>query len=269
MLLLAVIQSHVVAMESFKGIVIEEISKINSVIGYDDGNMDTNGEAFIIEHFMPCSAVVFDVGANIGLWSKHVLKVNSNLKVYAFEPIPQIFSILVTNIDAKTYNFYPSQIGLSDNNVQKSFYIYSKNIETTGMSTCYRREEDIEKRIGLVPTEINIKTKTLDLFCEEQAISSIEFLKIDTEGSEFDVLKGASGMLQKNSISAIQFEYGGTYVSAHIKLHDVFFFLKGFGYRVFRILPDKLVHIAEWKAELENYRYANFLAISSRLFLEA
>lgn len=269
MLLPLAIYLHAVALESFKGISIEEFSKKNSVIGYDNGNMSTNGEGAIIEHFMPSSNVVFDVGANIGLWSKHALKVNSNLKVYAFEPIPQIFSILVTNIDAKTFNFYPYLIGLSDNNSQKSFYIYSKNIETTGMSTCYRREEDIEKRIGLVPTKINIKTKTLDLFCEEQAISSIDFLKIDTEGSEYDVLKGAAGMLQKNSISAIQFEYGGTYVSAHIKLQDVFFFLKSFGYRVFRILPDKLVHITEWKAELENYRYANFLAISSTLFLEA
>ena len=232
-------------------------------LGYDNCSMESNGEAMVMRHILPYCKVAFDAGANVGGWSDYAFKTNKDLIVYAFEPVPHIFSLLASNVNLTAFNFNPYKLGLSDTDSQKTFYMYAKNNSTVRLSSFYRREDAIEKRLGLIPTEVNITTERLDSFCEKQGISHIDFLKIDTEGSELDVIKGAAGMLQNQSIDVIQFEYGGCYLSAHIKLQDVFTLLTGCGYKVFRILPDKLVSVSEWRTELENYKYSNLLAISS------
>jgi FkbM family methyltransferase len=260
-----VVQIDCAMPQTFKGIPIEGLNKKNFELGYDNCRMESNGEAMVIQHILPHCTIAFDAGANTGDWSRHALKANTNLTIYAFEPVPHVFSQLADNISFKAFNFHPNQLGLSDLDSQKAFYVYATTSDTVQMSSCYRREEDIEKRIGSTPSKITIDTKRIDSFCAAQGISHIDYLKIDTEGSEFDVIKGASGMLQNNSIGVIQFEYGGTYLSAHIKLQDIFLLFEGYGYKIFRILPDKLISISAWRAELENYRYANFLAVSSGL----
>lgn len=249
-------------LSNFKGIPIEELCCKNNICAYDNGNMKTNGELMVVEHVAPKANVIFDVGANVGEWSSYVRKTNNGADIYAFEPIPDIYSILLARLGDKAYGLHTHQIALGCVNAKKDLYVYAKNIEFTGMSSFYRREEIIEKNFNLVPTKISVNVRSLDSFCNDYVIRCIDFLKIDTEGSEFDVLKGAAKLLQTGAIKVIQFEYGGTYASANIKLHDVYMFLKSFGYHVFQILPNKLIHIAQWVDELENYRYSNYLAIS-------
>jgi len=59
----------------------------------------------------------------------------------------------------------------------------------------------------------------------------------------------------------IQFEYGGTYRCAGTTLEMVYQLLTSCNYRMYRITADKLIFIAQWRKALENYRYANYLAI--------
>ena len=56
--------------------------------------------------------------------------------------------------------------------------------------------------------EMEFNLSTLDLFCEREAIPNIDFLKIDTEGNELDVLEGAKKLLSGGKIKIIQFEFG-------------------------------------------------------------
>ena len=51
---------------------------------------------------------------------------------------------------------------------------------------------------------LNVRTDTIDNFCKEQSIDSIDILKIDTEGSEIEVLEGAKNMLKKTNIILIE-----------------------------------------------------------------
>ena len=54
--------------------------------------------------------------------------------------------------------------------------------------------------------EIDVKTQTLDNFCLENKIDFIHLLKLDTEGNEFNILKGAKNLLSKNKVKVIYTE---------------------------------------------------------------
>ena len=53
---------------------------------------------------------------------------------------------------------------------------------------------------------IEVRTTTLDAFCVAESIDRVDLLKIDTQGAEFAVLRGADGMLSRRAISVLVFE---------------------------------------------------------------
>ena len=106
---------------------------------------------------------------------------------------------------------------------------------------------------------------TLDSFCKQHKINHIDFLKIDTEGSELNVLKGAHTMLKNHNINVIQFEYGGTYPDANITLEQVYNFLAELEYDIYRIVNDGLIHVDSWHTQLENNQYSNYLAVAQSI----
>lgn len=61
----------------------------------------------------------------------------------------------------------------------------------------------------------------------------IDIIKIDTEGYEFEVLKGCSNLLKNKLIDYIQFEYGNCYIDGNVKFNDIIDYLKTFGYSVY------------------------------------
>jgi hypothetical protein len=91
----------------------------------------------------------------------------------------------------------------------------------------------------------------------ENVITQIDFLKIDTEGHELDVLQGSEKMLSEGRIKCIQFEYGGTYLDANITLEQVFNLLKKYNYKISKLGNSE---IENFTSNLENYTYSNFLA---------
>ena len=153
-------------------------------------------------------------------------------------------------------------IAFSDQQGERTFYFYGRNSETAELSSLYRRSAAVEQEFDLHPSSIQVNTDTLDAFCAEHNVQQIDFLKIDVEGAELDVLQGAVGLLQTNKIRLIQFESGDTLFDAGTSLREVLTLLSKHGYALFRILPQGLAHIAEWRTALENGRFANYLAAS-------
>jgi hypothetical protein len=119
----------------------------------------------------------------------------------------------------------------------------------------------LREKFNIRAEKILVDVSTIDLFCNENEISHIDFLKIDTEGEELNVLLGAKSFLEQKRISIVQFEYGGTYLDSKIKLKQVFDLFMGFNYLIFKIIPNGLMRITQWEDELENYAYANYLAV--------
>ena len=91
-------------------------------------------------------------------------------------------------------------------------------------------------------------------------MGSIDFLKIDTEGHEFHVLKGFEQSLDAGLINVIQFEYGKVNVLSRALLYDYYQFFEKKGYVVGKIFPH-FVRFKPYEYFDENFIGPNFVAV--------
>lgn len=221
-------------------------------LGYGNWDMATNGEALLARTLIDPGDTVFDVGAHVGAWSLHVLEHHPGVRLYAFEPSPATFVELERNLDGS--GGIPVKVALSDSAGMMPFHVHP---DASSLDGFYDR---VPESVG--SSTIEIPTARLDAYCEANEIERIDYLKIDTEGAELLVLRGATGLLENRSIQLLQFEYGGTYPDAGITLREVFELLSSFDYELYRILRNGLLHVDGWRDTLETYRYANYLAVA-------
>lgn len=252
--------------EKFRKIIIfvsrnKYIYKLSRRLAYDhDGenncDLKTNGEMKVLEKFIKDNSIVFDVGANIGEWTELVLKINNSIKVHSFEPCNSTFLELEKNI--KNKNVKLNKVGLDISIGEKKFYVFG---DCSVLNSLHNRT--CSNVSGC--TEQKITTNTVDNYCAENNITKIDFLKIDVEGNDFNVLKGAKEMLKNNLIDVVQFEYGGTYIDAGFFLKDYFNFIKenNLDYSIYKILPHKIAKVFKYENKLENFQYANYLLVKN------
>ena len=219
-------------------------------IGYNNCDMQSNGELLIINHCIKEHDTIFDIGANVGEWSAHVLEHITPSALYAFEPQPEVYSKLKNRFERYNY-IYPYNYAMGEKNGIITFFCY-KNNELSGFFT--------RKVIKEQPYKTEVTTICLDNFCTQNNIQTIDFLKIDTEGAELSVLQGAQKLLANHAIKTMQFEYGGCAIDAKITLKEIYTMLSNYGYQIFRITPNFLIEISSWSDQLENYQYCNYLA---------
>ena len=220
--------------------------------------MELDGEVQVIKNIINKGYVVFDVGANVGDWTAKVLSQGHDVEVHLFEPVPHVYKKLIQNLD-KQLIF--NNLGVGQKEEVKTFYYYEAN---PLLSTFYRRV-DVEKQGWLnPPKEITVLTTTIDNYCQRHGIKRINFIKIDIEGGELDVLYGARYFLETGRIDYLQFKYGGTYIDSKTTLKEAFEYLQKFRYSIFKILPDKLEYKPTFLPEDENFEFSNFLAVNER-----
>jgi FkbM family methyltransferase len=183
--------------------------------------------------------IVFDVGANTGQSSLKFLQTYPESKIYAFEPIEATFNELKTNVSSFD-NVSVYQLGLGDKVEKKEIYIYRDSVLSSCVSNSpWRSAED---SISSVTLDID----TLDRFCLEHKIDYIDLLKVDTEGFDLNVIKGAQGLLERQAMNFIYFEFyrvdrdnddtsGG-------RLVDIHNYLINFGYRPVAFYTDYVHH---------------------------
>ena len=106
--------------------------------------------------------------------------------------------------------------------------------------------------------EIIVDSIKIDSYVFQHNIDNINFIKIDTEGHELEVLKSCEELLKNKKIDYIQFEYGGTYLDSKISLNDIIKYLNKYEYDVYDIQNDNIYCIND--NFIENYEYNNFLA---------
>jgi FkbM family methyltransferase len=168
---------------------------------------------------------IFDVGANIGQSAEKFIEDYPNSRIYCFEPVTSTFEILNTKFK-NTQQITCHKFALGAIPKTTSIIIEGSTNDCSYIS-------------DIIPDDTNAETievKTLDIFCEETGIKKIDFLKIDTEGNDLEVLKGAERMLSGHSIGAIQVEAS---MNSENKLHVPFEVFKSFfeskGYYLFKI----------------------------------
>lgn len=227
------------------------------------GDLEITGEINIIRSLIHEGDVVFDVGANCGDWTREVLAHTQPRHVYAFEPLPSIASAFKENIQHERVTLH--ELALFHNRGHASFHYYPRYegiCDDGTLSSLYRRSR-AEAVFNLQGYEINVTTERLDAFCAEHGVDRINFLKIDSEGAECDILQGALELLQKQKIDFIQFEYGQTYTDSKRTLKEAYDLLTHTGYTLFKIHRDGIVHVKSWFDWMENFYQSNYLAVSA------
>ncbi|MCC3528786.1 MAG: tetratricopeptide repeat protein [Microcoleus sp. PH2017_22_RUC_O_B] len=221
------------------------------------------GESQVIAKYIKAGDIVFDVGANAGDWTQEVLNQGHDVEIHLFEPIPNVYQRLLQNL----VNKIPSgkirafNLALGNKEEVKTFYHYE---DLSVLSTFYRRVE-VEKQGNFNPPKsFPVVTTTIDIYCQKQEIKRINFLKVDVEGGELDVLYGAKYFLETGRIDYLQFEYGGTYLDSQRTLKEAFEYLQNFRYSIFKILPSGLEYKPSFVPEYEDFEYSNFLAVNER-----
>jgi len=129
------------------------------------------------------------------------------------------------------------------------------------MASLYKRDMSYFKIDFNLQEEVAITT--LDKFCKESRIEKINYLKLDVEGNEMEVLKGAQDLLKADAVDFIQFEFGGADIDARVFLRDFVNLLKG-RFNIFRIVKDGLRPL-NYSEFFEIFVTTNFLAASKRL----
>jgi FkbM family methyltransferase len=162
-------------------------------------------------------AVVFDVGANIGMFSLFVGARCPSARVYAFEPVPEVFAKLLRNVDERGLDVRPFNYGLSDRDQDVTFYYYP---DISIMScrhdyTNWENEVDLIKRYvanerrtgppdraehlaeveGLANKDFEFvetpcRLRRISDVIDEVGAGTIDLVKIDVQRAEYDVLKG-------------------------------------------------------------------------------
>ncbi|MBO2544281.1 FkbM family methyltransferase [Salegentibacter sp. BDJ18] len=192
---------------------------------YNFGTYET-GTLWCFDFFIQPGDIIIDAGANIGLTSIYVSKLTgSKGTVYAFEPLNSTFEILCKNIRInRIRNIVPLQNALSDYNGKG--YIYPNIHINRGAASL--NSNKVKQR------PIEIEVKTVNSWIKEKNIFKIDFIKIDVEGSEFNLLKGASELFQHSLKPTICLEFSEE-VSRDNNIIDLFYFLRNeLGYKLFK-----------------------------------
>jgi len=133
------------------------------------------------------ASVIFDVGANTGVYSIALAKSRPSAEVYAFEPVSQTFDGLVKNLKVNgVSNVKPVSYGLLDQGSVADFYV---DPAVLGASSA----APLGDQFGDVHTE-RCKVTTLDQFAESLSVAP-GFIKCDVEGAELLVFRGAAKIL--------------------------------------------------------------------------
>jgi len=156
-----------------------------------------------------------DIGGNIGFWSREFCDRFQTVEI--FEPDPSNIECLEANLKGKTnYNLY--KVGLGSKVEEKTFY---KSKTTSGGHSFFRDqifEDDVENSIS--------KIKKLD----DYNFTSVDLIKIDTQGSEHDILLGGRETLLNNDcVLNVEIEHKSA--EQKKKGKEIIDFLQSIGYR--------------------------------------
>jgi FkbM family methyltransferase len=188
---------------------------------------------------------VFDVGANIGSTSLDVLAHFPNAVVYSFEPHPDTFRKLAERLKGQRAQAF--NIALSDKSGGAQFYTNDNHDEISSLSP----SAPFSVRYRFAGKPLPILTSTIDEFCCSHGVRTIDILKVDTEGCDLDVLKGAAGKLKSHEISFVYAEFNDIFERTDWTggaLAPICAFLESFGLRFVTIHTDFVVTDGEFFA---------------------
>jgi FkbM family methyltransferase len=145
--------------------------------------------------------VCFDVGAHRGETLKTLWNLFPKAAIHAFEPDPDNFAALTVAVKIfPNTRLYP--LALGDCQQQAKLQKTSFSMSNSLLSVSPTLKSEAHKKIG----EVEVTVTTVDRFCQDQKIETIDLLKTDCQGFDLRVLKGATKYLSEKRIKVVQCE---------------------------------------------------------------
>jgi FkbM family methyltransferase len=208
---------------------------------------------------------IFDVGANIGQSALKFREAFPKSLIYCFEPVSTTFQQLKTTVsNDNNINCYAIAFGSTPGYC--TIYLTPTSLTNSLIPSVAAEylpinNHNVEIDPNIIHSE-NIMVQTVDNFVLENHIERIDLLKIDTEGFDLEVLKGASHILSAGRIAFVLAEIGFNPVDKrHILFDDVRSYLMDKGFLLFGIYDQQL----EWSGE-NRMRYANVCFCNEKAF---
>lgn len=217
-------------------------------------NIDLNGERWF-QHRLAAHGIAhaFDVGANRGEWAEGILAAAPDARITCYEPVPATFALLHSNVTSDRAELINA--ALSDSAGKLAIQSVIGRPELSSMHADYSAHKDVET--------VEIETRTCDEELARLGIDHLEVLKVDAEGHDLAVLKGAHQALVAGRIDFIQFEYNFATLAAQRSL-KAFFDLLSEHYLMCRLLPNGLEAMA-YHASLDHFGQSNWICVRRSL----
>jgi FkbM family methyltransferase len=197
-------------------------------------------EMTLIPKIIHKNSVAFDIGANNGEFTFFISRLLPEGLVHAFEPQHKPFNIL-KGLCSCLNNAKPHMIGFSSSSRDAQLFIplVKGNLSPTEASldshfNDYSGYERIPKAAGYVEESIHLTT--IDDFCRNEIVNNLDFIKIDVEGHELEILKGGSYFLFHIHRPVLLIEIFPYVYSGH--LEEVCNFLTTYNYIAF-VMDEK------------------------------
>ena len=224
------------------------------ILNYE--NFNISGEKKIVDNYIlnnQDNKVIFDVGANAGAWSCYIHNHCSHFQIHAFEPN----KYLADNLKNLNPKLIVNQCAVGCENGHIDMYDYQGNDNSSHASAVSGVIEIVHNQAS---KKYSVPIVSLDDYCQKNEIKSINFLKIDVEGFELDVLQGAQNLIKNKNIKLIQFEFNEmTSLRGHHFLD--FWKLLSNHYNLYRVLPNDLLPITRYQSLwTEFYGFQNIFA---------
>lgn len=215
-------------------------------------------EIDFLNGFLAAGDCFVDIGANVGLFSLYAAKkVGPAGTVISFEPSKVTYDRLLENIQLNNFNnVKPFKLGLSDKEA-----VLELNISENGFEAWNTFIQSADSKFS---RKEEVLVKPFDKFLEENNIDidKIALIKLDVEGFEINVLKGASKLLSRENAPVFMVEYtDANAVAAGHCCHEIYKLLNEYGYTwyTYDAASKKLIY----DQMRISYPYNNLIAIKN------
>ena len=200
--------------------------------------------------------IFIDIGANKGLYSKFLLKKIGNVECHLFEPSrhnSMILKELFSSFDQVKIN----EIALSNANSKAKLFSDKPGSPLSSLSK--RRLDHLNINMEI---EELVEIQRFEEYWKYN-YPIIDYVKIDVEGHELDVLDGFGDLIKQ--VRLIQFEFGGCNIDTRTYFQDFWYFFKDNDFSIYRITPMGPLRIKRYLEQCEFFSTTNYIALNNQL----
>lgn len=163
----------------------------------------------VIQKYLPENPIILEAGAYDGGDTRQMAALWPKSTIYAFEPIPELFNKMRVNT-LNHLQIRRFKLALSDQNGEATFYVSS------GMSDASSSLLKPKEHLNVCPTVkfneiITVETITLDDWAEQNNVDHIDFMWLDMQGGEYQMLKASTKILPTVQVILTEVSYKELY----------------------------------------------------------